>query len=165
MTDPGEAALAFLRALERLPPYTGIVFHGLPSIPSLSSARWTRGVTAASKDARIATENFSTPVVAAIASRTGRDISAFSAHLGEQEVVLPPGVVLLEVARTVTADGMPVVIVEQLAEPRSIEDLPPTLPALVAQVEAALAAASTQPEAAITTPGKFVERFFFSDNA
>ncbi len=80
MVDAAEAALRFLRALERLPTYTGIVFHGLHTIPRLAPARWTRGVTATSKDPRIATENFSTPAVAAIVSRTGRDIAAFSAH-------------------------------------------------------------------------------------
>ena len=80
MSDAGEAALRFLRALERLPTYTGIVFHGLPTVPRLAPARWKRGGTANSNHPRIATENLSTPAVAAIVSRTGRDITAFSAH-------------------------------------------------------------------------------------
>lgn len=135
MVDAADAALRFLRALERLPPYTGIVFHGLPTAPRLAPARWTRGVTATSKDPRIATENLSTPAVAAIASRTGRDIAAFSAHPSEQEVVLPPEVVLMEVARTNLGDGRPVIIVEQLAESDPSASLRPTLEALVSQVE------------------------------
>lgn len=161
MTDPGEAALRFLRALERLPPYTGIVFHGLPSVPSLAPARWTRGVTATSKDPRIATENFSTPVVVAIVSRTGRDISFLSAQQAEQEVVLPPETVLLEVARTTLDDGRPVVIAEQLTDPDPAVALPPTLDDLVAHVRQTLHAARAQPAVAITTPGKFVEPLFF----
>ena len=54
--DAGQAALGFLRALEKLPPYTGIVFHGLPAIPDIVCAKWTDGVTATSHDPRIATD-------------------------------------------------------------------------------------------------------------
>ncbi len=163
MSDAGQAALSFLRALERLPTHTGIVFHGLPSIPRLSPARWTRGVTATSKDPRIATENFSTAAVAAIVSRTGRDIGQFSAHPAEQEIVLPPEAVLLEVARTSLPDGRPVVIIEQLAEQDSSGSLPPTLEALVDHVHQRLDSGLEAPEAPITTRGKFVESFFFLD--
>ncbi len=161
MVDAAEAARAFLRALERLPAYTGVVFHGLPAIPRLAPARWTRGVTATSKDPRIATENFSTPAVAAIVSRTGRDIGQFSAHPAEQEIVLPPEVVLLEVARTFLPDGRPVVIIEQLAEQDPSASLPPTLDALVDHVRQRLQNGLKAREAPITTRGKFVEPFFF----
>lgn len=163
MFDPAEAATRFLQALEKLPTHTGIVFHGLPSVPQLAPARWTRGVTATSKDPRIATENFSTPAIAAIVSRTGRDFAAFSAHPAEREVVLPPEVVLLEVAHTRLPDGRPVVIVEQLAEPDPRADLPPTLDALVAAVHELLQLAQAGEPSAITTPGKSVEPFFFLD--
>ena len=165
MSHPADSALAFLRALERLPPYSGIVFHGLPSIPRLAPARWTRGVTATSTDPRIATENFSTPVVAAIVSRTGREIAAFSAHPAEQEVVLPPEVVLLEVARTSLSDGRPVLIIEQLAEQEESASLPPTLDALVEQVQQMLQSGLESPDVPITTRGKFVEALFFLDDA
>lgn len=163
MSHPADSALAFLRALERLPPYSGIVFHGLPSIPRLAPARWTRGVTATSRDPRIATENFLTPAVAAIVSRTGRDITQFSAHPTEQEVVLPPEAVLLEVARTSLPDGRPVVIIEQLAEQDPSAALPPTLDALVDQVQRMLQSGLDSPDAPVTTRGKFVEPLFFLD--
>ncbi|WP_144784100.1 hypothetical protein [Microbacterium sp. BH-3-3-3] len=165
MSDTAQTALRFLRALERLPRYSGIVFHGLPSIPRLASARWTRGVTATSADPRIATENFSTPVVAAIVSRTGRDITAFSANPAEQEIVLPPEVVLLEVARTSLPDGRPVMIIEQLAEQDPSASLPPTLDALVEQVQQMLQSGLESPDVPITTRGKFVESLFFLDDA
>jgi len=163
MADAAEAARRFLSALEKLPAHTGIVFHGLPYIPPLAPARWTRGVTATSKDPRIATENFSSPAIAAIVSRTGREIAAFSAHPAEQEVVLPPEVVLLEVARINLPDGRPVVIVEQLAEHDPTSDLPPTLNGLVTLVNDALRSAQALEPAPITTPGKFVEPLFFLD--
>lgn len=164
MVDAAEAALRFLSALEKLPAHTGIVFHGLPFIPQLAPARWTRGVTATSKDPRIATENFSTPAIAAIVSRTGREISAFSAHPAEQEVVLPPEVVLLEVACTSLPDGRPVVIVEQLAEHDPTSGLPPTLNDLITRVNEVLRSAQALEPAPVTTPGKFVEPLFFLDD-
>lgn len=163
MSDTAQAALRFLQALERLPKYTGIVFHGLPSIPRPAPARWTRGVTATRRDPRIATENFSTPAIAAIVTRTERDIEPFSTHPSEQEIVLSPEVVLLEVARASLPDGRPVVIIEQLAEQDPSASLPPTLNALVEQVQLTLQSALESPDSPITTRGKFVEPFFFLD--
>ncbi|MCY1715529.1 hypothetical protein OVA26_01055 [Microbacterium sp. SL62] len=165
MVDAADAALRFLRALKRLPTYTGIVFHGLPTGSGLSSARWTHGVTATSNDPHIATENFWTLAVAAIVSRTGRDIAAFSAHPAEQEILLSPEVVLLEVARTALPDGRPVVIVEQLAESDPSASLPPTLDELVSHVQQLLRASLESPPAPVTTPGEFVEPLFFLDDA
>ncbi|WP_270353268.1 hypothetical protein [Microbacterium testaceum] len=164
MTDAAGAALALLRALERLPAYTGVVFHGLPGVPPLKPARWTRGLTATSRDPRIATENFSTPAVAAIVSRTGRNIAAFAANPAEQEIVLPPEVVLLEVARISLPDGRPVTIIEQLAEQDPSASLPSTLEALADQVQQTLQGAWESADVPITTPGKFVEPFFFLDD-
>lgn len=163
MTDAAEKALAFLEALKRLPPFAGIVFHGLPTVPDLTSARWTRGVTATSRDPRIATENFASPVIAAIVSRTGRDISVFSMQPSELEVVLPPDVALLEIARTSTDDGRAVVVIEQLAEIDPQSDLPPTLEALVAEVNRILRDAAAAPPVEIRLPGKFVEQLLFAD--
>ncbi|WP_295826671.1 hypothetical protein [uncultured Microbacterium sp.] len=138
------------------------------STGSLPSLGWHRpggrgGVTATSKDPRIATENFSTPAVAAIVSRTGRDLGQFSAHPAEQKIVLPPAVVLLEVARTFLPDGRPVVIIEQLAEQDPSASLPPTLDALVDHVRQRLQSGLKAREAPITTRGKLVEQFFFLD--
>lgn len=163
MAEAAEAALAFLRALERLPPYTGVVFHGLPSIPPLSSVRWTRGVTATSRDPRIATENFTVPAIAAIVSRSGRDISSFSRYSDEREVVLPPEVALVEIARTTTDDGRAVVLIEQLSEPTPT-DLPSTLVDLIAHVEGELRRAQAADPVKITTVGKFVEPLYLVES-
>jgi hypothetical protein len=163
MSDAGERALAFLRALERLPPYTGIVYHGLPAVPALARARWTRGVVATSRDPRIATENFTAPVIAAIVSRSGRDIAAFSSHPQEHEVVIPPEVPIQEVARTVAPDGRVVVIIEQLAEVDPDSGLPPTLDGLIHAVDEQLREAHSRAAVEITTPAKFVEQLYFAD--
>ena len=162
--DGGDAALALLRALEKLPPFTGIVFHGLPTMPDLSAPRWTRGLTATSLDPRVATENFSSPIVAAIVSRTGRALTAFSAHPGQQEVVLPPEVVLRTVGLETGPDGRtPLVVIEQLAELDPKANLPATLEGLVQEVKARLRDAMALPPVEISSPGKFTERFYFLD--
>ncbi|KEP74328.1 hypothetical protein HR12_12725 [Microbacterium sp. SUBG005] len=98
--------------------------------------------------------NFSTAGLLAIVSRTGRDISGFSAHPAEQEIVLPPEVVLLEVPRSRLPDGRPVIIVEQLAEPGAADALPPTLDALVSLVDDLVERALKGPDVSISTPGE-----------
>ena len=160
--DAGQAALGFLRALEKLPPYTGIVFHGLPAIPDIVRAKWTDGVTATSHDPRIATENFRSPVIAAILSRTGRDISAFSAHPHEREVVLPPQIMLHTLAVDFTSDGVtPLVVIEQLAELDTGVSLPPTLEGLLEMVRGPIAEAESRSPVDISSPAKFTEQLHF----
>lgn len=161
--DAGEAALAFLRALEKLPPVTDIVFHGLPAVPDLRSPRWTRGLTATSRDVRVATENFTSPVIAAIVSRSGRDLLFFSAHPAEREVVLPPEVVLQTVAVDAADDGTPLVIIEQLGEADPKAGLPATLPALIDEAKARIAAAVASPTVEVVSPGKFTEPLYFAE--
>ncbi|KHK99517.1 hypothetical protein LK09_02475 [Microbacterium mangrovi] len=117
---------------------------------------------ATSLDPRIGTENFSTPVIAAILSRTGRDISAFSAHPTELEVVIPPEVILHTLAVDVAPDGVtPLIVIEQLAELDPDVSLPPTLEGLVALVKERIAMSMAQPPVDITTPGKFIEPLYF----
>lgn len=160
--DPAAAAAGFLSALQKLPPFTGVVFHGLPGIPDLNRARWTSGLTATSLDPRIASENFTSPVIAAIVSRTGRDISPFSAHPAEREVVIPPEAVLHTLAVDTAPGGeTPLVIIEQLAELDPNVSLPPTLPELVQLVKDRIATAMAQPPVAVTTPQKFIEPLYF----
>ncbi|MCL3861664.1 hypothetical protein [Actinotalea sp. K2] len=82
----------FLAALHKLPPYDGITFRGLArSEPAPSMVAAAAGVMASSHSARVATENFTCSTVLAVLNRSGRDISSFSPHPDEQEVVLRPG--------------------------------------------------------------------------
>ena len=101
MTDRAERAAALLETLAKLPPFTGIVFHGVPGIPELSTARWTRGVTATSRDPRIATENFRTTAIAEIDPNVG---------------LLP------------TLDGLLARVAELLRHARSLPPVPVTTP-------------------------------------
>ncbi|MEO6956713.1 MAG: hypothetical protein ABI137_08220 [Antricoccus sp.] len=160
--DPAEVALGVLRALEKLPPFTGIVFRGLPTIPEINRARWTNGLTATSLDPRVGTENFTTPVIAAILSRTGRELTAFAEQPNEQEVLLPPNVMLHTLMVDTAPDGRtPLIVIEQLAELDPNVSLPPTLAELVAQIDAQLADAIKSPAVEVTSPGKFTESLYF----
>ncbi|MDT0116207.1 hypothetical protein Q9R20_04305 [Microbacterium sp. PRF11] len=55
------------------------------------------------------------------------------------------------------------VIIEQLAEQDPSAALPPTLDALVDQVQRMLQSGLDSPDAPVTTRGKFVEPLFFLD--
>jgi hypothetical protein len=162
--DVGEQALGVLRALSRLPPHTGIVFHGLPEMPDVARPRQTLGLTATSRDPRIATENFSTPVIAAIISRTGRDITAHSVHPGEREVVLA-GASFVEIAQVRSDDGPPVILIGQDGPYPPDPRLPGNLDELVATVVRLIRAAHAEGPVEITTPGKFTEPLYFDDRA
>lgn len=158
--DIGERVLGFVRALSRLPPHTGIVFHGLPEMPNIPHSRKTRGITATSIDPRIATENFTTPVIAAIISRTGRDITTHSIKPGEREVVLLD-VSLVELARIKSDVTPPVIVLGQDGPYPPDPSLPPNLNELVVEVFQQIRAAKAAGPVEITTPGKFTEAFFF----
>ncbi len=56
-------------------------------------------------------------------------------------------------------------IIEQLAEQDPSASLPPTLDALVEQVQQMLQSGLESPDVPITTRGKFVEALFFLDDA
>ncbi|MBN9177618.1 MAG: hypothetical protein J0I43_09665 [Microbacterium sp.] len=162
MRDPAEAAAGFLRALEKLPAFSGVVFHGLAEVPEISRARMTNGVIATSVDPRVATENFSAPVIAAFLSKTGRDIAAFSAHPGEREVVLPPQILVRTLSVSTAPDGVtPLVVIEQLAESPREPWIPSTIDGLVELVRDRIAAAMAEPAVEVTTPGKFTDALFF----
>ena len=89
---PTGGLAGFLAALDKLPPYEGITFRGLdPGAVAPTSVAVVAGVMASSRNVRVATENFTSTEVFALLNRTGRDISALSAHSDEAEVVVRPG--------------------------------------------------------------------------
>lgn len=106
---------ALLSTLEQLPPHGGLVFRGCSA---RSHERWpgrayvTEELLSASRDPRVATENFTTDAVYALVSRTGRAIEQFSAARYEREVVFLPGTVFTLVTRVRVKD-LGVTIVEE----------------------------------------------------
>lgn len=146
----------FLATLERLPAYEGVVFRGCDA---RSFERWpgraavTQGLTSTSRDARVATENFTTDAVYAILSRTGRAIEQFSAAVHEREVVFLPGVVLTLVTRA-RADDLLVVIVEEF-DPRAAEPVVSDLDDIKGQIGRAILEARSREAGPPVRPGRF----------
>jgi hypothetical protein len=147
---------AFLSTLERLPPYTGVVFRGCEA---RSHERWpgralvTSGLVAASRDPRVATENFTTEAVYAILSRTGRPIEQLSAARHEREVLFLPGTVLTLVTRA-RVDDLPVTIVEEFDPHRSDDEPPVDGHALQVEIGRAVLEARARPPVEPLRPGR-----------
>ncbi len=96
-----------VRTLEKLPPHEDVVFRGWNDTDVWGSGAGsfvTSGLTATSRDPRVASENFTTTGLYAISSRTGRAIEQFSARREEREVVLLPATVLVWGGRVTVGD-------------------------------------------------------------
>jgi hypothetical protein len=147
---------ALLSALASLPPKAGLFWHGA-AVPPPAGAVEVRGLLATSENPRIATENFSTPVIIGIIAKRGRSLGPLSAHPQEQEVVLLPGTVLSTLQIMQQPGTATVVVMEELAESGSELDwLPPTIEELGQLVIGLLGQSAAQPPVQISTPGKFV---------
>ena len=113
--DANQRLTAFLEGLERLPWWRGIAWRGVTAGSGFGFTEptvVTRGITAASRDPRVATAGFTTPGVYAILSQTGRDLGQFSAAPQEQEVVFAPGTLLQSQGRI--EGPCPIVVVYEL---------------------------------------------------
>jgi len=82
----------FLDAIDKLPAFNGVAFRGLAlgaaAPPVLGVAT---SMLATSRDPRVGTQNFTAPLTLVLLHRTGRDISVFSEHPEEAEIVVRPG--------------------------------------------------------------------------
>ena len=148
----------FLTAVEKLPPYEGLTFRGLASgHPAPSGTGMVTGVMASSRNPRVASENFSAAALLALLTRTGRDISALSAHPDEAEVVVLPGSLWRPIV-TVEAEGVAVHVLEELDVQRTGSS-PAAWGAsqqeVLDQISRALQVARVRPPAQVSAPGKF----------
>lgn len=145
----------FLEAIGKLPPTPGIVWRGSSSAPS--EPLTLQAPTASSFDIRVATENFATPYVLAIANKTGRSIGPLSAHPAEQEVVMLPGITLVKVLSfTHELSGISVSLFEELVDsPQFPEMLPANTADFVAVAQASLTESFEGSSVAITSLGKY----------
>jgi hypothetical protein len=144
-----------LSALAGLPETAVLTWHGAFEPPAAATVE-VHGILATSLDPRIATENFSTPVIVAIIAKRGRSIGPFSAHPDEKEVVLLPGTVLNVLAMSRQPDTATIVLMEELAPSGAELDwLPPTIDELGQFVMEQLSHSVAGPAAKISTPGKF----------
>ncbi|MBA3783243.1 hypothetical protein [Nocardioides sp. InS609-2] len=148
----------FIRTLEQLPPYDGVAFRGWVTTDvweSGAASLVTHQFTPASRDPRVATENFTTSGVYAILSRSGRSIEMFSARREEREVVFMPATPLVWGTR-IEVEGVAVTVIEEIDvaghDPSAVRGRE-EWDALIGQ---AIRAALSQPELVPASPGKFV---------
>ncbi|WP_026877504.1 hypothetical protein [Jiangella gansuensis] len=158
MTESPLAGL--LTALEKLPPAPGLTYRGLAAGAAPPDGTLvTQGLTATSRDPRVATENFTAAGVLAVAGHHGRDLGFFAQNPAEAEVVFLPGTVFRPVRAVTLDDGQPVVFVEELrpdaAEPAPPAGLPASTDELVSRVRDEVDAAQRRPAVTVTNPGKF----------
>jgi len=145
-------------ALAKLPPTGGIVLRGLDGpaqdVPALGVLT---EVVAASRDVLAATENFTVRTLLVLLTRSGRDVSALSAHRDDGEVLLLPGSPWRRLPDPVVPGApVPVVALEELDPTGYCQ--PDSWPATLADLADAVAAlVRTEPGAvaAVTRPGYF----------
>lgn len=146
-----------IRALRKMPVVEGVTFRGgtvEDRFGSQSSTVVTRGLTATSRDVRVATENFTTPAVYAIVGNQGRAIEGMSQHPAEEEVVFLPGIVFQPV-RQVRYGSLLVIVVEQLDLDRTPEDPKADLDEVLGTIAAAIRKGHAGDPVEVTSPGKF----------
>lgn len=149
----------FLRTLRQLPPYVGTTLRGCPAEATFvrpGQVTVTSWVVSTTRNLEVATDNRAVSSLYAILSRTGRDITPFSAARDELEVVLLPGTALM-LAEVRELAGYRVHLVTEV-DPDRVETMPPDLvDRFAAELEAFLVARQWPPaEQVAATPGKFV---------
>lgn len=147
----------FLAALDKLPPYEGMTFRGLPQGEPAPVTGVVTGLMASSRSPRVASENFTAPALVALLNRTGRDLTALSRFPEEAEVVVLPGG-LWRALGPVEVDGVPVHVMEEL-EPsgrtRQPESWGRTMADVVDAIGQELRAAVVREPVVVNAPGKF----------
>lgn len=155
--DMHEVVDNLLRALRKMPVHQGISFRGGTvddTFGGQSGTVVTRGLTATSRNARIATENFTTPAVYAVVGNQGRALEGVSQHPHEEEVVFLPGTVFQPV-RQVRHGALLVTVVEQLDLDRAPEDPKADLDAVLASIARSVRDGLARGPIEISSPGKF----------
>ncbi|MEZ3162010.1 hypothetical protein AB1K54_15955 [Microbacterium sp. BWT-B31] len=146
MSDPTSA---FVTAVSRLPTFVGLAWR---AAGFELAAPFTSGVPlAASRDLRVATENFRATGAHLFLCTSARDISMLSAHPADQEIVLLPDARLVPVTSFREVGGLRIQVV--LEQPASGTALP-HVPDDAAIGELVRSARATAP-AEIHQPGRY----------
>jgi hypothetical protein len=149
----------FLDALDKLPPSGGVLWRGLGAPPfSVPPLAVLTGLASASRNPRVATENFTAQTILVLLSRTGRDIAALSAHPEESEVIFRPGTVWRRIPEPEQPNpATPVIVLEEL-EPSGYTPptgWPATLTDLAAWIDSSLRSAQADAPVTVSRPGVF----------
>jgi hypothetical protein len=151
--------MSLLDALDKLPPYGGITFRGIPigasAPPHVSVAT---GLIPTTTQVQLASENFTAAWILALLNRTARDISILSAASEEHEVVIRPGTAWSRLFQiNVQGCRIPVLVLEELqlsddgAQPLWGDTSGALAQTITQQVQQALAL----PPSPIRMPGRF----------
>jgi hypothetical protein len=147
-----------LDALDKLPPAGGLSWRGLDGPPSsVPELGVLTAVVPTSRDPRVATENFTARTILVLLNRTGRDLSALSAHPQEAEVVQRPGSVWRRLPDRAVGAPAPLVVLEEV-DPAGYTpptDWPATLDELDDRLRLLLGSARQQGPVGVTRPGTF----------
>ncbi len=155
----GDRFQEFLATLEKLPPFRGVTFRGCSGDAQFvrdGQSVVTRGLVSSSRSLDVATERRTAPALYAVMSRTGRDISPFSAKREEHEVVFLPGT-LFFLAESRRLAGLDVRLVFELETGGGPQQLPDDLVTRFAEeMERFLSSRLAAPVAQVEpVPGKF----------
>jgi hypothetical protein len=138
--------------LSRLPASPGITYRRL-SGPAPQTATSVGAVMPTSADPRVASENFTAELLAAIVTVTGRLIAPMSRHPDEQEIAILPGTLLLFVG-SVAVPGLTNDVV-LLAETGTAPGLPADSTELRQVVTQQVTGALARPAVTVHSPGRF----------
>jgi hypothetical protein len=143
---------SLVEALRRLPPSPGITYRGMIG-PEPRGVIVVPDVMPTSADPRVASENFTAPILAAITTVSGRFIAPLSRHPSEQETALLPGTVLLPAGK-VAIPGLAKEVV-LLAEMGTAAGLPKDSQELRELVTNHIRSALARTTVPIYSPGRF----------
>ncbi len=146
-----------IRGLRKMPLYEGVSFRGGTVEDTFGRSSGTvvaQALTATSRDARVATENFTTPALYAVVGNQGRSIESVSQHPAEREVVFLPGT-LFRAVKQVRFDDLLITVVEQLDLDREPGGPKGDLDELLETIATAVRDAQEAEPVEVTTPGKF----------
>ncbi|MGH3088701.1 MAG: hypothetical protein ACRDSJ_15455 [Rubrobacteraceae bacterium] len=133
----------FLKTLEKLPPFQGVVFRGCPAETEFArdgQVTVTTGFTATTRRPDLVA---GTGTIYAIYTTTAREISAFSAQKDEYETVVLPGTTLA-LAETRELSGLDIRLVFEFTPGQQIP--PETVETIATTVEAWLADITSRPD-------------------
>lgn len=153
-----EVVGSLIRGLSKLPTYDGVTFRGATAedtFGTTSGTVVTQGLTTTSRDARVATENFTAPAIYAVVGTHGRTVEGVSQHPREREVVFLPGALFRTITQ-VRFQDLPIIVVEELDLDRDPEAPDGDLDELLASIAALLKRDLERLPVDITSPGKFV---------
>lgn len=135
-------------ALGKLPPYVGLTWRG--STGELAVSLPITGPLPTSRDLRVASANFTSPVVWAIVSAAGRDVGPISFDPAAQEVAILPGSHLTPASGLRDIAGVTVQVLLEVRDGFPVGDVPTD-----ADLEDAFATAREAGPATIGQPGRF----------